>query len=270
MPDEIVAGQDAPVVIDQATHTEAAQPNAATTDAATGAADGGEHSQAAPKTFTQTELDEIVKREKSKAEAKAERRVLRTLERVIPSTQQQPQQPQRTEQTGPTRAQYASDEDYLDAKLEWKLAQREQNTQQERQRESAEKLAKTTEKLYAEAQKLPGFDREAFDDLLQTKQLTKTMVEALIDSDQAAQLMAYMSANPDEVARIADRPAGRQAAELGKLEAKLAATPPVRTSKAPDPITPVGSGKTPVHNLASAPVDEYIAMRKKQNPAWGR
>jgi hypothetical protein len=268
MPDEIVAGQDAPVVIDQATNTEAAQPNAATTDAATGAAEGGEHSQAAqPKSFTQAELDEIVKREKSKAEAKAERRVLRTLERVIPSTQpQQPQQQARNEQSGPVRAQYASDEDYLDAKLEWKLAQREQATVQERQRESAEKLAKTTEKLYAEASKQPGFDREAFDEL----PLSKPMVEALIDSDQAPQLMAYMAANPDEVARIADLKPGRQAAELGKLEAKLAATPPVKTSKAPDPITPVGSGKTPVHSLASASVDEYIAMRLKQKPAWAR
>jgi hypothetical protein len=268
MHDEIVAGQDAPVVIDQATQPEAAQTNAATTDAATGAAEGGESSQAAqPKTFTQAELDEIIKREKSKAEAKAERRVLRTLERVIPTTQQQqPQQQARNEQAGPTRAQYASDEDYLDAKLEWKLAQREQATHQESQRESAEKLAKTTEKLYAEASKQPGFDREAFDEL----PLSKPIVEALIDSDQAPQLMAYMAAHPDEVARIADLKPGRQAAELGKLEAKLAATPPVKTSKAPDPITPVGSGKTPVHNLASASVDEYIQMRKKQGAAWAR
>jgi hypothetical protein len=268
MPDEIVAGQDAPVVIDQATNTEAAQTNAATTDAGTGAAEGGEHSQAAqPRSFTQAELDAIVTREKSKAEAKAERRVLRTLERVIPSTQQQPQQQQpRNEQAGPTRAQYASDEDYLDAKLEWKLAQREQATAKDREREEAQKLAKTTDKLYAEAQKQPGFDREAFDEL----PLTKPMVEALVDSDQAPQLMAYMAAHPEEIARIAELRAGRQAAELGKLEAKLAATPPVRTSKAPDPITPVGSGKTPVHNLASAPVGDYIEMRKKQGAAWAR
>jgi hypothetical protein len=266
MPDEIVAGPDAPVVIDQATNTEAAQTNAATTDAATGAADGGDNSQAAPKTFTQSELDEIIKREKSKAEAKAERRVLRTLERVIPQGQQQPREQVRNEQTGPTRAQYASDEDYLDAKLEWKLAQREQASQQERQREQQQKLAKTTDSLYVQAQKLPGFDREAFDEL----PLTKPMVEALVDSDQAAALMAYMAQHPEEVARIADMKPGRHAAELGKLEAKLAATPPVRTSRAPDPITPVGSGKTPVHNLASAPVDEYVAMRLKQKPAWAR
>lgn len=267
MPDEIVAGQGAPVVNGEATNTEAAQTNAATTDAATGAAEGGEHSQAAPKTFTQSELDEIIKREKSKAEAKAERRVLRTLERVIPSTQpQQPREQARTEPAGPTRAQYASDEDYLDAKLEWKLAQREQATAQERQREQEQKLVKSTEQLYVKAQQLPGFDRESFDEL----PLTKPMVEALIDSDQAPQLMAYMAAHPEEVARIAELRSGRQAAELGKLEAKLAAAPPVRTSKAPDPITPVGSGKTPVHNLASAPVDEYIEMRKKQGAAWAR
>lgn len=267
MPDEIVAGQDAPVVTDAATPIEAAQPNAATTDAATGAAEGGEASQAAPpKTFTQAELDDIVRREKSKAEAKAERRVLRTLEKVLPAQQAAPAPQQRQADTPPARANFADDEAWLDARDAWRDAKREATTTQERQREQAQRLTQTTESIYAKAEKLPGFDREAFDEL----PLTKPIVEALIESDQAPQLMVYLAAHPEDVTRIAGMSPTRQAAELGKLEATLALKPPVKPSKAPDPITPIGSGKTPVHDLASADMDTYMSMRKKQGARWAR
>ena len=238
MPDEIVAGQDAPVVTDTATTTEAAQTNAATTDAGTDTAEGGDTSQAAQaKTFTQAELDDIVRREKSKAEAKAERRVLRTLEKVLPAQTSAPATQHRQADGPPPRASFADDEAWLDARDAWRDAQREARTTQERQREQAQKLTKTTEGLYAQAQKVAGFDREAFDEL----PLTRDIVETLVESDQAPQLMAYMSAHPEEVERIAGLSPKRQAAELGKLEVKLAEakpTPPQR-SKAPQALEPV-------------------------------
>lgn|GEM_PF-1773096 len=265
---ETEAGQAAAGVATEATTTVAAQTNAATTEAGTGSAEGGEQQgQAAEKTFTQAELDDIVQKRVAKAEAKAERRVLRTLERVIPQPQGQRAAPtEPPANAAPRRDQYASDEEYLDAKVDWKLAQREQASAQQRQKEQSDRLAQTTDQIYAKAAKLPGFDREAFDEL----PLTKPIVEALVESDQAPQLMAYMAGHPDEVARIAGLSAGRQAAELGKLEAKIAATPPVKTSKAPDPITPIGSGKTPVHSLQTADMDTYIAERKKQGARWAR
>jgi hypothetical protein len=267
MPDEQLAGQDTPAVTGEVQNLQPEQQTTGTTEARTDGAEGGNESPAAAKTFTQSELDEIIKREKSKAEAKAERRVLRTLERVIPTAQgQQPQQQQRQQQDGPRREQYQSDEDYLDAKLEWKLSQRDQQSAQQRQQEQQQTIVQKTEKAFAEASAVPGFDREAFDEL----PLTRPMVEALLDSDQRAQVMAYMSSHPEEVARVAGMSAARQAAELGKWEAHIAAQPKAKTSKAPDPISPIGSGKTPVHTLASASVDDYIAMRKKQGAAWAR
>lgn len=266
MSDTTSAGQDAPVVIDQATPPEAAPENAATAPAQTDGDEGGEKSPVVPpKTFTQAELDEVVQREKAKAEAKAERRVLRTLEKVMPAQQAAPQQ-QRQADGPPPRDAFANDEAWLDARDAWRDQKREQATTQQRAQEQAQKLAQTTEQIYAKAQAVPGFDRESFDEL----PLTKPIVEALIESDQAPQLMAYMAAHPEDVARIAGMSPARQAAELGKLEAKLAATPPVKTSKAPDPITPIGSGKTPVHDLASADMDTYLAMRKKQGARWAR
>lgn len=263
MPPEIEAGQDAPVVTNEATTTEAAQHNAATADAGTDPAEGGKESQVAEKTFTQSELDEILQKRIAKAEAKAERRVLRTIERVMPAPQQhQPQQ----QDYAPRREQFASDEQYLDAKVDWKLHQRDQHSAQQRFQEHSQRLTHTTESIYAKAQAQPGFDREAFDEL----PLTRPIVEALIESDQAPQLMAYMATHPDDIERIAGMSPARQAAELGKLEAKLSSKPQVKTSKAPDPITPIGSGKTPVHDHESADMDAYLALRKKEGARWAR
>ena len=243
----------------------AAQPNAATTDPATGAGEGGEASQDAPKTFTQAELDDIVRREKSKAEAKAERRVLRTLERLQPQPAAVPQAAQQTDDK-PTRAQYATDEAYVDALTDWKLDQRDRRQGQERQQQQAQSLTQKTEGVYAQAEKLPGFDREAFDAL----PLTRPIVEALIDSEHAPKLMLYMASHPEDIERISRLSPARQAAELGKLEDKAVAAPTAKTSKAPDPVNPTARGSTSIVDLANASQAEYEAQRKKQGARWAR
>ncbi len=80
MPDELLAGQDTPAVPSEVTPPEPAPVQKADPAAdATQGTEGDEKQPAATKTFTQEELNEIVQKEKAKAEAKAERRVLRTL-----------------------------------------------------------------------------------------------------------------------------------------------------------------------------------------------
>lgn len=222
-------GLVAPAVTSEAPNTEAAQPNAATADAQTGGADGGTPSQE-QKTFTQAELDDILQKRIAKAEARAERRVLRTLERVIPQPQSAPQQNSQPAADGkPSRVQYANDEAYVDALTDWKLDQREQKAKAETQHKETRTLQAKTEAFYAEAEKIAGFDREAFDDL----PLTRHMVETLMDSDVTPKLMAYMASNPEEVERIAKLSPARQAAELGKLEAKAVEVKAPARSNAP-------------------------------------
>lgn len=266
MSEVISTGPDVAAVTGEASNPEAAQVNADTAQAQTDGAEGGEEVPAAPeKTFSQAELDAIVGKEKAKAEAKAERRVLKSLERIVPQPQQaQAPAPQAQGQEPPRRDQFASDDEWVDAKVEWKLGQREAKSAQERQQHQAGKTLQTTEKLYAEAAKIPGFDRDDFDSL----PLTKPLVEALIESDHAPKLMAYLNGNPEEVTRIAGLSAARQAAEIGKLEVKVSEKPAVKPSKAPAPITPVGGAKTPVHDLGAASMDEYKAMRAKQGARW--
>lgn len=217
------------------------------------------------KTFTQAELDAIVQKEKAKAARIAESRAMKArieaLESRIPQQQQKP--PEASNR--PTRAQFADDDDYVEAMADWKLQQREAAMRQQAQQNQARTLAAKTENLYAEAQKIPGFDRDAFDSL----PLTQPMAAALIDSDVPAKLMHYLATNPDEVARIASLPPARQAAAIGKLEDKVSAAP--KTSNAPPPIKPIGSGGRGANtDRSSMSYAEYRALREKEGASWAR
>lgn len=239
----------------------AAQTNAATTNPQTDSGEGGEVSPVAERTFTQKELDEIIKREKARTEAKTERRVLRTIERFAPQQQPQPSQQQPASDGRPQRGQFKTEEDYDDARDAWRDQQREHKAN-----------GAKTEKFYAEAEKLPGFDRDAFDDL----PLTQAMARAMLDSDIAPRLMHHLVTNPDEVKRIAELPPARQAAAIGKLEAKLESEPlkPPKSSKAPDPSgnPAAGAGNTPVvsGDLGKLSMDKYQAERARQGARWAQ
>lgn len=239
----------------------AAQTNAATTDALTGGVEGGDEGQVTPKTYTEEELRDRIERATAKAAAKAERRAFREAAERL-ATQRIPHQTQHVTQQSdgrPNRAQYQSEEAFVDALTDWKLDQRDARAQAERQQEQQQKLAKKTEEIYAKAEKLEGFDRDAFDDL----PLTRPIVEALVDSEAPDKLMHYMAANPAEVERIAKLSPARQAAELGKLETKVA-TEPVKPSKAPDPITPVGKRATSTATSHPSDDDDIDTWMRKE------
>lgn len=243
---------------------------------ATGTADTPKETSAAPEgestqveqetvTLTKEELSDKLRRVEAKAEAKAERRALKayreTLERFAPQApiQQQPDgKPQRAAFNG-------DDEAYIEAVADWKIDQRDQQTRQQREAERHQSTVTKTEKLYTEASKLPGFDRDTFEEL----PLTPSIAQALIDSDAAPQLMAYMASNPDDIERISKLSPARQAAELGKLEAKLLTVK--QHKEPPAPIRTVNGGGTVNHSDPSKmPMDQYIEWRKKNGAKWAR
>ena len=243
----------------------AATDTAAAANAATQATetqtDGEEKQPAAERTFTQAELDSIIQKEKAKAEAKSERRLLRVMEKFQPQPVQR--QEARTDER-PTRAQFADEDGFFDALTDWKLDQRDRGSRQKQAHEANQNLTVKTEKLYAEAAKIQGFDRDDFEAL----PLTGPIAQAITDSDVAPKLMAFMASNPDEVARIAGLSPARQAAEIGKLEVKLSAA--VKTSKAATPIETIGGSATTVKSLETGSFAEYKAQREKQGAIWRR
>ena len=222
--------------------------------------------EAEKKSFTQDELNEIIQKEKAKAEAKADRRALKAYKEALERFAPQQKAEEKPVDTGrPTQSQFESVDDYVEAMADWKLGQRDQQAQQQQQARQAQTMAEKTENFYSEAQKIPGFDREAFDEL----PLTRHIAEALIDSDAPAKLMAHMAAHPEEVERIAGLSPARQAAEIGKLETKLASAPKV--SNAPAPIKPIGTrGSSTNSDPSRMSMDEYAAKRKAEGARWAR
>lgn len=268
MTDEFLAGQPTPEP------PATAQPNAATTTTQTDGVEGGnEGPEQEERKFTQSELDEILRKRVAKAEGRAERRVMRTVERMLgqQQPQQAPQQQQRTEDPL-ARRDGESDSDFVRRAVRVELEQRDKHTAAERQQSEAKTLAEKTDRIYADAQKLDGFDREAFDDL----PLTKPIVEALIDSDNAPGLMKHLADNPDEVERIAKLSPARQAAELGRMEASLQAAPK-KTTPLPEPINPLRrpSGGKPAYDttdprsLQQMGTSAWIEADRKRRAAAG-
>lgn len=219
------------------------------------------------KKFTQKELDEIIQKRIAKEAARAERRALKVyadkLERMAPSSEPKAQA---TPDSKPTMAQFANVEDYVEAVAEWKLTQREQTAQKQQVEVQQREMLTKTEKIYSQAEKIEGFDRDTFDDL----PITTPIAQAIIESDVAPKLMAYMVSNPEEVDRIAKYSPARQAAEIGKLEAKLSVSAPVKVSKVPDPIKPIGNRGGANSDLSKSSMEDYIAMRSKQGARWAR
>lgn len=256
MSDQELTGQPTPVEETPVAAQENAAPDQSQTDG-----ESVEKEVPVEKTFTQKELDEILQKRVAKEKARADRIAKEAYREALQAvTQQQPKAaPASTE---PTRDQFASDAEWIDAKVEYKLSQREQAQKAESQQAELRRIQQETDAIYSKAEQIAGFDRDTFDSL----PLTRPIAEVIRESDIGAQLMAYMSTNPDEVERISKLSNTRQAVELGKLEARLQSAP--KTTKTPAPITPVGARGSAAPDLSSADFETYKKLRAKQGARW--
>jgi hypothetical protein len=181
--------------------------------------------EAAPKTFSQEELDAAIGKRLAREQRKWER------ERAV-----QPVAPQ----APVTPEQFANNEDYVEAlaeqRAEQKLAEREQRRQQ------AELLETYHDKEEAVRAKYEDFEQVAYNPNLP---ITTVMAQTIQSSDNGPEVAYHLGANPKEAERISKLSPYLQAKEIGKLEAQLAANPPVKkTSNAPAPISPVSARTT--------------------------
>jgi hypothetical protein len=180
--------------------------------------------EAAPKTFSQEELDAAIGKRLAREQRKWER------ERVQPVAPQAPVTPE----------QFASNEDYVEAlaeqRAEQKLAEREQRRQQ------AEILETYHDKEEEVRAKYEDFEQVAYNPNLP---ITTVMAQSIQASDNGPEVAYHLGANPREAERISRLSPIMQAKEIGKIEAQLAANPPVKkTSNAPAPISPVSARTT--------------------------
>lgn len=214
-----------------------------------------EVTEAASKTFTQEELDAAIGKRLAREQRKWERE----------RTQQAPQAPA----VPVTPEQFASDADYVEAlaeqRAEQKLFEREQRKQQ------SETLEAYHDREEEARSKYNDFEQVAYNPNLT---ITAVMAQTIQSSDIGPEVAYHLGANPKEAERISRLQPILQAREIGKIEARLAADPPVkRTSNAPSPISPVtarsnGSSNydtTDPRSIKSMSTSEWIiADRQRQ------
>ena len=181
--------------------------------------------EATPKTFSQEELDAAIGKRLAREQRKWER------ERAV-----QPVAPQ----VPVTPEQFASNEDYVEAlaeqRAEQKLAEREQRKQQ------TEILNAYHDKEEEVRAKYDDFEQVAYNPNLP---ITTVMAQSIQASDIGPEVAYHLGANPKEAERISKLSPIMQAKEIGKIEAQLAANPPIKkTSNAPSPISPVTARTT--------------------------
>lgn len=181
--------------------------------------------KAAERVFTQAELDAEIGKRLARAQRKWERDL-----QAKAATQQAP-----AVKDVPPSDQFESPEAYAEAlaakKAEELIAKREQALRQ------AELDKAYDERVEAAEDKYPDFQQVAYNPQLR---ITDAMAEAIKASDVGPDVAYYLGLNPKEADRISRLAPIVQAKEIGKLEAKIAADPPVKkTTAAPSPITPV-------------------------------
>jgi len=181
--------------------------------------------EVAPKSFSQEELDAAIGKRLAREQRKWER-----------------EQAQRSAETQIVKApsatsaeQFESPEAYAEAlayqKAEELIAKREAAKQQSQVLESYQEREESAREKYDD------FEQVAYNPKLP---ITNVMAETIQSSDIGPELAYYLGSNPKDAERISRMTPLSQAKEIGKIEAKLAAEPPVkRTTSAPAPISPV-------------------------------
>lgn len=213
------------------------------------------------KTFTQAEVDALIQ----KRLLKEERRVHRRIEQQMRESAQQA-----VLQKEPKRDEFRDDEAFTQAQIDH-LAERKAAEKLE-QRKRAEQQEKVAESLFEKAEKAkeryPDYDAVVSNPTLA---INDGMVEFIADSEHGADVAYYLGKNPIKAAQIAQMSPIKAARELTRIEAEIAAKPKASPSKAPDPISPVGTrGRASTSALPSDDDDIETWMRKERERAQRR
>lgn len=182
--------------------------------------------QQSTKSFSQEELDAIVGKRLAREQRKWER------EQALMLAEQQANRPVAPP---PAPDDFENAQVYAEALANQRaheiLAQREAAKQQ------AEILENYKDREEEARDRYDDFEQVAYNRNLP---VTEFMAQAIQASDIGPEVIYHLGSNPKEAQRIAKLPPILQAKEIGRIEAKLVAEPPVkRTSTAPAPLAPV-------------------------------
>lgn len=232
--------------------------------------------QARPKAGVQDRIDELT-RARREAEREAEYWKVRAQ-----GTGAQDSAKAADPNKPPVRTDFQNDEDYLDAradfKVEQKLAEREQKQNEVKAQES--KAGSWQSKLELARAEIPDYD-QVMNGPGADMAVASHVAGLIMEHDDGAKITHHLASHPDELAKLNDMSPAKAAFELGRLATKFAAvsqetassSKPAaeRVSKAPAPAArAVGSGRSTTTPLGEQSMDEYIASRRSQGAGWAR
>lgn len=165
----------------------------------------------------------------------------------------------------PEESQYETFDKYNEALVDWKIEQKEVGREAARSKtDQQERSAKFQEKLNEGFEKHEDFREIA---LNPNVPINQNMVDALFDSDHAADIAYHLGQNPQEARRIASLSPIAAAREIGKLEARFSGPPQKTKTKAPDATKPVGDKEAIPKKYDEMTEDDasgFIAQRNKE------
>ena len=215
----------------------------------------------AAKTFTQEELDAAIGKRLAREQRKWERTQAAKATPVAPPADLPPPD------------QFESVEAYASAVADRRAEELIQ--QRESQKQQAEVLESYHDKEEEARTKYDDFEQVAYNPRLP---ITSVMAQTIQASEVGPDVIYYLGTNPKEADRISHLAPFLQAKEIGRIEAKLVAAPPVKkTTTAPAPIAPVTprGNNAPVidttdpRSIKSMSTSEWIeADRARQMRKW--
>lgn len=176
------------------------------------------------------------------------------------------------EHTKPHLEQYSTEQEYEQAMGAWvqqgvqrqqdeaqqaAYFQQQQSAQLDGQRQLQEKVAKATVKY-------PDFQTRINDPSLPPLgQINPTAYQAVVESDQMADVAMYLCENPAEVYSFAQMSPIQAVKAVAQIEAKLAAKPTVSAPPVAPPSSLGGRNEVAV-DQDKMPIADWMAMRNKQ------
>lgn len=129
---------------------------------------------------------------------------------------------------------------------------------QREQARKAELQANWQEQRAEASQKYADFDAVFANDV----PVSAEMAEMIAGSDHGIDVAYYLGSNRQEAAKIAQLTPLEQARRIGAIEARVSTPSPSKTTKAPEPITPIsGNGAAPT-DPAKMSADQYRKWRE--------
>lgn len=250
-------------------------PETAAGEQVEGQSQAGEEKSGSETVLTQDEVDRIIKNRLSKeqrkyqkqlAEAEARERAYREL---LESRKQSPAESLAQASDGePKRDNYATYEEYIEARAEWRaeraLEKRLSDFQRQSQQQTEQERMRALEQQFAEREDAARERYDDYDDAVSTvRGLPKHVVEFIGEAETGPDVLYALANDPQLLAKLKTLSPVLAIRELTRLEGK--ATPkPKAVSKAPEPVKPIAGRNASAEDAPSERDSDEEWLRKRE------